>query len=396
MKVLIINDIGSEMGGAEVVIEQIKDGMRSIGHEVKVLSGDEYPRDRHINDYEFRSHTSNKPLDNLMYCYNPFSRITLKKILKEFKPDVVHLHNTSKASPSILFCLKNYPTVMTTHDFEVLDQSRFADFESLIPYTNYYDQYFVMKKGVKFYAQKLRYVLIRQGQKNINTFVTPSLAISKLLREGGITSNAVVIHNGKDLQSPKKAIIYRSNPYQILFVGRLVREKGLDVLLYAISEVIKKLPHVRLRIVGDGPEQEKLISLSKKLELHEHVEFTGTISQKDIEKKYMETDIVVVPSTWYEPLGIVVIEAMLHGKPVIASRSGGLPEMVEENVTGFLFEPGNAQQLAKLIIKLINSPNTIEKFGRKSLYASRKFSSEVFIEKMINVYNSTISDNKTK
>ncbi len=388
MKILMINDIGSEMGGAEAMIKQLKVSLIARGHDVKILSGNEYPQKKLINDYEFRSFASHSWGRFLLYIYNPFSRIALKKVLKEFQPDVVHLHNISKASPSILFCLKNYPTIMTAHDIECIDKTIFSKLKSLHPFKENYSSYFEFKKNIPYFVQKLRYAIIREGQKNIDLFIVPSNAMATILREGMIKSPIAIVPNGKEELRVKATakLKYNERPSKILFVGRLAPEKGLHILIEAIRKVLDVFPNVTLTVVGDGPEADSLKHLVQKYNLRNSVHFTGNLMQDKIIHHFKVTDIVVVPSICYESFGLVVVEAMMHGKPVIASNAGGLSELVDDGITGLLVRPDSAIELGSGIIKLLTDPNMIESMGRASINKAKAYSIKQYVDTHIKLY----------
>lgn len=125
-----------------------------------------------------------------------------------------------------------------------------------------------------------------------------------------------------------------------LFVGRLSPEKGVDVLL----DAWRQLPDIPLTIVGDGPERDRLAAMAPP-----NVTFTGTLPRSEVEAHMLAAAVLVVPSIWYEPFGLVVAEAMATGLPVAASRIGALPELIEPGKTGALFEPGNRDDLMRAV-----------------------------------------------
>ncbi|MEB3101057.1 glycosyltransferase family 4 protein [Ferviditalea candida] len=153
----------------------------------------------------------------------------------------------------------------------------------------------------------------------------------------------------------------------ILYVGRLVHEKGIHNLIEAMPAILRMYPQTRLWIVGDGPKREALIASAQRL-AKDRVFFTGRISDRMRRFLLSAADVCVVPSL-YEPFGIAALEAMAAGIPVVASETGGLPEIVRHNETGLTAAPGSPQALAEQILALLNDP---EKAQRLTVEAKRE------------------------
>ena len=161
------------------------------------------------------------------------------------------------------------------------------------------------------------------------------------------------------------------------FIGRLVDQKGCEVLVRAMPQVLALHPTARLTIVGDGPQRPRLQSLVNDLDLQKAVVFAGF--QPVTGALLDRMDALVVPSI-YEPLGIVALEAMARGRPVVASAVGGLPEVVEDGKTGVLVPAGRVIELAAAINRLLDSPQTRQSMGRAGLQRVReRFSPDLCI-----------------
>src|SRR5262249_54142891 len=126
-------------------------------------------------------------------------------------------------------------------------------------------------------------------------------------------------------------------------VSRLVWRKGHDTVLYALPHILEQMPNVIYRIVGAGPESKRLRNLTRALGLQAHVEFCGEVSDADRERLLHACDVFVFASrqtpTDFEGFGIAVLEAMQHAKPVVITRAGGVPEIIEDGHTGLIVEP---------------------------------------------------------
>ena len=141
-----------------------------------------------------------------------------------------------------------------------------------------------------------------------------------------------------------------SGQYVLVVVGRLIAEKGHSVLFDALALVKERVPNLLLLIVGSGPVEGALRTRAAALGLNEHLRWCGTVSHDDAIRYLAIADCAIVPSVWKEAFGLVAAEAMAVGTVVIASSSGGLPELIEHGVSGFLVETGNAAALAEAII----------------------------------------------
>ena len=145
----------------------------------------------------------------------------------------------------------------------------------------------------------------------------------------------------------------------IFFVGRMVREKGVQVLIEALPKVRWGYHDAKLLICGGG-HREHLVHLAAAAGMERHVYFAGFVPDDDLMKIYSIIDIACFPSL-YEPFGIVALEAMAAKVPVVVSDAGGLPEVVENNVTGITTYAGNANSLADGLLKLLHEPETAER-----------------------------------
>jgi glycosyltransferase involved in cell wall biosynthesis len=183
-----------------------------------------------------------------------------------------------------------------------------------------------------------------------------------------------VIYNGIDprfLTFPK-TVSNKDETFQLLFVGRLRVEKGILVILKALDlfitemKAIMDVKPVHLHIFGDGDETyfSELKTFLNEKELASMVTFHGKVPQDDLITYYDRSDVMLVPSLWQEPFGLVVAEAMARALPVIASNLGGPAEIITNEINGLLVEAGNERALALAITELLNNPEKRERFGQ--------------------------------
>jgi glycosyltransferase involved in cell wall biosynthesis len=148
---------------------------------------------------------------------------------------------------------------------------------------------------------------------------------------------------------------------EFLFVGRLVPEKGLDWLLSAFSQIGSE---AILHIAGAGPLEGRLRALASAPPLQDRVVFHGWLEASQLRGLYERCRALIVPSVWPEPAGLVNLEAQAHGRPVIASAVGGIPEYVENNVAGLLINPQTPSALAQAIERLVKDDDLVMRLGQ--------------------------------
>jgi 1,4-alpha-glucan branching enzyme len=158
----------------------------------------------------------------------------------------------------------------------------------------------------------------------------------------------------------------RSNTQpSIIYVGRLVVEKGVQHLLAAIPGLLKYFPQLNLVIAGNGPYQQELERLADSLQIRNQVKFTGFVSESERNRLLSQSRVAVFPSL-YEPFGIVALEAMSAGVPVIVSRTGGLTETVAHEVVGLSFQPGNVAELQNCLLRILKNPDWAASMSRRA------------------------------
>ena len=155
----------------------------------------------------------------------------------------------------------------------------------------------------------------------------------------------------------------RSERPTILFAGRLEYEKGVQTLLEAMPEIAARMPEARLLLAGNGTYRPELERLTGELKLGDRVSFEGFVDETRLRSLYRTADVAVVPSL-YEPFGLVVLEAMAAGTPVVASDTGGLREILTHDGTGLLFPPGDASHLTRTVLRLLGDAALCERLAR--------------------------------
>jgi glycosyltransferase involved in cell wall biosynthesis len=380
MKILIIDLMFSwpPHGGACVDVKEVASRLVQRGYDVEMAVSympDMYPRGHvHGSTLPFKIHK----MEFSLFTFNAlFVQRAVKRILDKVKPDFVYLGDSYFFKPYIINAVKEYKTV-----------ARFYTYELICP--NYYLLYKNGERCEKNYFDNPVYC-VKCALSNMKDEIT-SFNFSVWGQEfvGGLAfmpfyhryaknslskCHAVITYNSLcgRLLSPYNNNVFvipggvstsefgvRSSEFGVknggvknIFVGGRLRDnrKGFEVLLEAAKKIREKRNDFKVFATTDKPfSEDYIVSL-------------GWMDYQKIKEIYQDMDICVVPSLWEEPFGMVAVEAMASGKPVVASKAGGLNDSVEDSVTGFHFPPGDSNVLAEKLNTLLDSDSLRQKMG---------------------------------
>ena len=169
------------------------------------------------------------------------------------------------------------------------------------------------------------------------------------------------------------------------YVGRLVKEKAVDVLLRAAEQLVGRGYDFHLKIIGDGPERARLEEMADRCGLRGRVVFTGFLHGDDLSAALRGADVAVMPSVWEDVAPLAALEQMMQGRPLVASDIGGLGEFVGE--AGLKFPPGDWAALAECLRRMLDDPSLIQEVGRKARErAMRLFTQDQMVREHVKVY----------
>ncbi len=392
MKILRVTSLGYEGGGAENGMILLKPILEEMGYEVRVFASDKGEDKKHFNDYSFKALSKQPFLLRIFYnLFYPNSFFALHNVLKEYEPDVVQIHTMYELSPSVLFLLHKYPTVLTVHGAE--------DFIKSYLHWSFPSSFFIngeieVKKLT--FIGKLHYwyrvfigmPVYKIGLKNVDKFVVFSEYMKKVLKNEGI--EAVCVKNATKLFE-EKPLPEKNNT--VLYVGRLEKIKGVQDVIRAVSFIKKKNSDIKFVIAGIGEYEGELKKLVNKMGLYDVVEFLGHVNREELYEEYKKATLVVVPSVWQEPFGKVGIEAMSVGRPVVATDVGGISEWLKDGETGYLVKPQSPKDFAEKIIKLLNNKELLKKMSQNAVEQAKEFSIQNHAGRIIKVYKDTMTIN---
>lgn len=401
MKLLSLNTYHYRRGGADAVFLDHDELFRKLGWETAVFAM-QHPKNN-------RSIWSEYFVDELEFghAYSPWQKMAmaskviysfearkkLGRLLDKFSPDVAHAHCIyHHLSPSVLSLLheRGIPTVMTAHDLKIAcpaykmlnragicERCKHGNLLHVAIHRCVQDSFAV---SALVAVESAVHKLLGLYRKNLDRIVVPSQFFrAKLMEWGWPEENLVYIPNFVRVEG----YIPQFSPGDyFLYFGRLAPEKGVSSLITAAIRA-----NVKLRIVGTGPDDNRLKSLAIS---SEKIEFMGYRSGEDLRTLLREARAIVLPSQWYENAPMSILEAYASGKPVIASKIGGIPEMLLDGETGYLFESGNTEELAAHLTHIHElSDSRIIEMGRQARsHVAENFTPIRYMRDMLKLYQS--------
>lgn len=380
----LYNQYRSLFGGEETVVGQIAQLVECKGGEAKLLMRTSRGLDKSIGG---------KVQAFFSGIYNPFAYRDIVRFLDSYRPDVTHVHNLYPLfSPSVLVALRRagIPVVMTVHNhFHTCPTADHLHRDQVCEKCVGGREYHCLLQNCRGnILESVGYALRSATARKLRLFtdnVTIVIALNefakrRLVRAGFAKDRVVVLPNSVDIPptpaDPGRGIC-------ALFSGRMCPEKGVATLLEAAS-IASEIP---LRLLGDGPTLEEHKAAAPPSSV-----FVGRVPSDRVADSYRKARFLVVPSRWFEGCPLVILEAMAHGLPVIASRIGGLPELVDDGETGFLFEPGNPNDLADRMRALWHDTDRCRMMGAAGRQkAIQEYSKTVYWSRLQDIYTRAVS-----
>lgn len=397
MKVLIVNKFLHLNGGSETYIFNIGRELQKMGHEVQYFGMEHENRvagnrlECYTSNMDFHTGKMQKLLYPFKIIYSMEAKKKIESVLEDFQPDVVHINNFNfQLTPSILYGIKHYrekakkevKIIYTAHDSQLVCPNHLMQ----NPITGERCQQCLGKNSIActknkcIHGSTVKSILATFENKIYNAlrtydlfdkiicpsyFLKEKLDTNKILRR-----KTLVLHNFVN----KESIDNVEKEKYVLFFGRFSKEKGIDTLL----KVCKELPYVPFYFAGAGPMADVVEQCS-------NVKNLGFLQGKELYETVAKAKFTVFPSECYENCPFTVMESQIYGTPVIGTRLGGIPELLEEHVTGQLFECGNADELKEKIESL-----WIDEGRQKRYWEACKgvnFDSlPVYVDKLIKLY----------
>jgi teichuronic acid biosynthesis glycosyltransferase TuaC len=311
------------------------------------------------------------------FSYTKAIARTVDQIYKSFRFDILHVHGAVPDGRGVLLAnrSRNVPVVLNIHGRDIYSTARMSPFHRR---------------------------LVGSVLAGADKVVAVSARLKELIVElfPGIRE-PIVIHDGMDTRlfapdgASETGVDRSSGGPLVLAVGYLIARKNHKAVISAISRLREVYPNIRLKIVGAGPEERNLRSLSQKLGVTDIVEFLGLCSRERVRQLMSECDVFALPS-WDEAFGIVYIEAMSQGKPVIGCRHEGIEEFATDGETGFLVSPHDIDELTGKIRLLIEDRAMAERVGKAARqHVLMNFTWQKNVDQLMKVYRELAGQGQT-
>lgn len=386
MKILLTNKFYYRRGGDCIYMLNLEQLLKRHGHEVAVFAMD-YPENLTTSWSKYFPENMSK----LMAFTRPFGSKEVKtkfnRLLNDFTPDVVHLNNIhTQLSPVMaeLAHTRGIKVVWTLHDYKLLcsryDCLRNGNLCELCfnGDKSYCKTYKCIKGSMLASLIGFREAVIWNRQRLeacTDVFVCPSRFMAEKMSQGGFDiKKLVTLCNFIDVDKCIKDEYNKDDFY--CYVGRLSHEKGVNTLI----EAAKKLPY-KLMVIGGGPLSDELKVKVK--DLKSKIEFVGYKQWDEIKILLGKARFMVIPSEWYENNPLSVIEAQCLGVPVLGANIGGIPELIDNGVTGMTFESRDVDNLAKMIEEMWKHPFDYKKIAQIS---QARYNSESYYQNIMKIY----------
>jgi len=371
MKILQINNFHYRKGGSEAVYFNTAELLKKNGHEVIFFSSN---HDENLPCEQSKYFVSDinailrwKGLQN--YFYNRDAKDKLTKLIEAEKPDIAHAHLFwGNISPSIFAVLRKHriPLIHTAHDYRMVCPAyTFTDTSGNVCETCRGKHFFwcAVKRCSK--GNRLESLIMAAEMYYRNAFFSPVKNLDGVIYVSNFAKQKHLQYKPAFSRVPdlvlynfaaksNRIALAQNERKHFLYFGRLSREKGLHTLI----EAFHQMPDLPLKIAGTGPEEKNLIDYVR-INKIKNIEFVGFKTGDSLKQLVSEASFVIVPSECYENNPMTVIEAYSMGVPVIGAKIGGIPEILPDGKTGFVFAPKDVAGL-KNVVRRASELNSLE------------------------------------
>ncbi|MDE0775765.1 MAG: glycosyltransferase [Nocardioides sp.] len=408
MRILHVNKFLHRRGGAEAYMLDLAEAQRAEGHDVGFFAMQHPENDGDVNDDLFPARMElNPPPEGLaarvrtagQIIYRPDARAGMDAVLDRVRPDVVHLHNIyHQLSPSILRPVKKrgIAAVMTLHDYKLACPTyQFLDADGKICEACLPGKFRNATRkrcnqgslaGSALATIELSVHRATHAYDAVDALICPSEFLRTKMAQGRVYPERLVhLPNFCDLHQITAATQPGAG---VLYAGRLSPEKGVDVLVDAAAHLPAGL---RVTIAGDGPERAALEKRAADRGVVDRVTFLGRIPGQDLHQQMRDHAVVVVPSRWYENQPMTILEAYAAARPVVGSLLGGLPELIDEGVTGRLVTHDDPTALAAALSEVAGDPAAAHRMGMVARERTHAFSIDTHVRGLDEIYQRVVA-----
>jgi len=348
------------LAGTEIATYTLADHLAWRGHEVHVITSHDAGLPELSQENGFCIHRIAWPKIRFIGTVIFWTRICLE--IQTIKPDVFHAQSLSCGIPAVIAKkLLKAPCVVWGRGSDIYLPGRFTMMTSKLILQNA-DAVLALTEDMK---QKMWEIC----DKDIS-----------------VVSNGVDLERFKTSSGDQR----EGNAKTIIFVGRLHPVKGVQYLIEAMAIVHQEMPDVKLVIVGDGVERSRLEELAERLNLNSCIQFAGQVPQESIPRLMHQADVFAL-SSLSESFGMVNLEAMASGLPIVATKVGGIPNIVEEGVNGYLVNAKNSEEIADRLLTLLQNDEIREKISANNREKAKLYTWDEITTKVEKEYQKAVA-----
>ncbi len=408
MKILHIQGQYYPYGGAETYLRDLCKSQVEMGHEVFLMYASPLP-DGSLGESWVHHFDSSWGIRTGISRKNKILRF-----INDKAPDVIHMHVVHFAiSPIVLKAIcKRWPVVYTVHDIlwlcmKSLDFLRFKDSARILPNEHVCNSrvglncilkgclFSVLSKAPAKCAKRIIITLWRLNAfKRVSQFIVNSEYMKERLIDHSFSEESIrIVRPYLSVPATWASDDVRvESPHQdstILFIGKLSKYKGVYDLIDAVVRI--KSSNWKLVIIGDGEERGRLPSYARLRKVSDSILIEGPVKREELSSYYRNASIVVLPSRCPETFGLVGLEAMYFGKPVIAYDAGAIREWLDNGHAGYLVKPGDINELSRRIVNLLRDPHLQKEMGKCGQVKALSFNDkERFVNEILSTYEDAI------
>lgn len=424
MRIAIFTDTYvPDRNGASASIDHFTRLMADDGHQIIIFC----PKCGRYRDKKYPNITVKRYVSITAPSYKDFKLAlpfvwTAVKDLKSFEPDIVHIQTPLGIGwmgiwATKILKIKNIQTYHTyIPDFLVyvkpkslLGINKITSLINSSKLARAFDQYDILNEsyesvGLKSLLDKIAAERQVEEKKNkvskfderfgrqytrlvynrANLVLTPSMAMKKVLKKQGVEPKVEVMSNGIDYDFFKKKTDFAITN-KIVNIGRLGFEKRVDIVIQAFAVAVKTNPALKLDIYGDGPARKSLQVLAKKLGVAKSIKFFGSYDINKVSQWLYKYDCFATASP-IETEGIVILEAMASGLPILGVRKLAIPDIVKDGQNGYLSRPSDVNDMAKNMLKIMESSKVLERLSKKALATAKAHEVRLCKERLLGFY----------
>lgn len=400
MRITLVSFLWDRLGGAVSIPQRLAGRYAELGHEVTVITSHRQRRmvvekENGVTVYRFRPANLYwvgdkddrapfaRAIWQLVDTWNPAVYRVATRLLRDVRPDVVHIQKLRGLSPSVWQAARRagVPAVVQTCQ----------DYELISPIGT-------LEGRIGAWARR-RHILLRPYQsvrarasRAVDVVTACSQYVLDAVRAQGMFPHAEAcavpnFHDVSDERIESFGLTRRESrgAVRLLFLGRLEVSKGIGLLVNALRRVPDPF---QLIVAGWGGAKS---DIERAAQQDDRIQLVGTVEGEERDRLLSTADVLIVPSIWEEPFGMVVVEALARGTPVIASRAGALPSLVQEGVTGWLFDAGDESALAGVVRRAVRGRRELAAMRSACLEAAREYTLERVMERYLALYDRALN-----